>query len=146
MTKNFSEKAWQFTFYLLFFAGAVGVFNFLALFLQGQGLSGSQVGTLLGISSLIGLLAGPLGSGLADSSRRHHLILAIAILGNALAFAFFPFLHTFGWFLIMIVIESVFGAPVQSMVDNATLSMLGDERALYGRIRLGGPIASRPPP
>jgi MFS transporter, PPP family, 3-phenylpropionic acid transporter len=140
MTRNFFDKAWQFSFYFLFFAGAVGVFNFLALYLQAQGLVGSQIGTLMAVASLVGLLSGPLLSGLADSSQRHRLILALAILGNGLAFSIFPFLHTFGWLLVMIVVESLFGGPMLSMADNATLSMLGEERALYGRIRLGGTV------
>jgi PPP family 3-phenylpropionic acid transporter len=35
---------------------------------------------------------------------------------------------------------STFLAPVASLADSATMTMLGEERAMYGRIRLGGTI------
>jgi PPP family 3-phenylpropionic acid transporter len=138
--KNFNAKFWPFTFYLLFFAGAAAIFNFMALFFKSKGLPGTQIGILMGISSLVGLFAGPLWSGAADASRRHRLVLTIAILGNVTAVFLYPFFDVFGLFLLLIVIQALFGGPIISMVDNATMTMLGDEKSLYGRVRLGGTI------
>ena len=140
MGQNFSGKFWSFAFYLLFFAGAMAVYNYFALFFQQEGIPGSQIGLLLGVSSLVGLFAGPMWSGLADASRRHRLVLSITIIGNALAGFLFPVFHSFLPFLFLIVIHALFGGPIISMVDNATMSMLGDEREKYGRIRVGGTI------
>jgi len=140
MTKNFAGKFWSFAFYFLYFAGAVAVFNYLALYFQGQGLPGTQIGVLMGMMSMIGLFSGPLWSALADASQRHRLILSSAMLGNLIAVFLFPFFNSFWWFLVLIIVDSIFAGPIQSMADNATMTMLGDEKELYGRIRIGGTI------
>lgn len=140
MTKNFAGKFWSFAFYFLFYAGAVAIFNYFALYFQQQGLPGTQIGVLMGTASLIGLFSGPLWSGLADASQRHRLILSIAMLGNLIAIFLFPFSNTFWWFFTLIVIESIFAGPIMSMADNATMTMLGEEKELYGRVRIGGTI------
>jgi PPP family 3-phenylpropionic acid transporter len=140
MKINISGKFWPFSFYLLFFAGAVATYNYFALYFQQEGIPGSQIGVLMGTSSLVGLFAGPLWSGLADASHRHRLVLSVAILGNVTAIFCFPLFHTFLPFLLLMVIQSLFGGPIVSMVDNATMSMLGDEKEKYGRVRVGGTI------
>jgi PPP family 3-phenylpropionic acid transporter len=140
MTKNFTGKFWSFSFYLLFFAAAGVLFNFIALYFVSQGLSGSQIGLLMGIGSLIGLFAGPLWSGLADVSRRYRLIFSVAILGNVVMVFCFPFFHTFLGFFLLMVLQAIFGGPITSLTDHATISMLEDEKEQYGRIRLGGTL------
>ncbi len=140
MTKNFTGKFWSFTFYFLFFAGAVAVLNYYALYFQQEGLSGTQIGVLMGMASMIGLFSGPIWSGLADAGQRHRLILSIAMLGNLIAVFLFPFSNMFWWFFALIALEAIFAGPIQSMADNATMTMLGDEKELYGRVRIGGTI------
>ncbi len=140
MTKNFSSKIWSFSFYLLFFAGGAALFNFLALYFQSQGLPGSQIGILMGASALVGLVAGPALTALADAGQRHRLVLFVAILGNVAMYVVFPFFHTFAWYLLLVIVGGIFGGPVLSLVDNATMSMLDDEKQLFGRVRLGGTI------
>src|SRR5690349_2054446 len=101
MTTNLNGRFWSFTFYLLFFAGVAPLFSFLVLYYTGQGLSGSQIGVLMGVGPLIGLVTGPLWGGLADAFRRHRLVLSIAILGNVLAIFGFTFVHTFWGFFVL---------------------------------------------
>jgi PPP family 3-phenylpropionic acid transporter len=140
MTKNFPAKFWSFSFYLLFYAGAVAIYNYFALYFQQEGIPGVQIGVLMGSSSLIGIFAGPLWSGLADARHRHRLILTTAIIGNVIAILLFPVFHTFLPFLLLMIVQSMFGGPIISMVDNATMSMLGDEKERYGSVRGGGTI------
>jgi len=140
MTKNFPGKFWSFSFYLLFYAGAVAVYNYFALYFQQEGIPGVLIGVLMGSFSLIGIFAGPMWSGLADASHRHRLVLSTAIIGNVIAIFLFPVFHTFLPFLLLMIIQSLFGGPIVSMVDNATMSMLGDEKEMYGRVRIGGTI------
>jgi PPP family 3-phenylpropionic acid transporter len=135
---NASGKFWSFSFYFLFFAGAAAIYNYFALFFEARGLSGSQIGVLMASASLVGLFSGPLLSGLADATRRHRLVLTLAIAGNALAIVLFPTGDGFAMFLLLMLVQSLFGGPIISMVDNATMNMLGDERDKYGRVRLGG--------
>jgi len=40
----------------------------------------------------------------------------------------------------MIILFNIFISPVASLADSATMTMLGEERAMYGRVRLGGTI------
>ncbi len=140
MTKNIPSRFWPFSFYFLFFAGAVAIYNYYALFFQQEGIPGSQIGILLGASSLVGLFAGPLWSGAADARHRHRLVLSIAIIGNITAIFLLPFFHGFLPFLLLMVIQALFGGPIISMVDNATMTMLGNEKEMYGRVRAGGTI------
>ena len=140
MTKNFPGKFWSFSFYLLFYAGAVAVYNYFALYFQQEGIPGVLIGVLMGSFSLIGIFAGPMWSGLADASHRHRLVLSTAIIGNVIAIFLFPVFHTFLPFLLLMIIQSLFGGPIVSTVDNATMSMLGDEKEMYGRVRIGGTI------
>lgn len=137
---NLNGRFWSFTFYLLFFAGVAPLFSFLVLYYTGQGLSGSQIGVLMGIGPLIGLFAGPLWGGLADAIHRHRLILAVAMIGNMLAIFCFTFAHTFWEFFLLAVLQSLFGGPIIPLVDHATMSMLGDQKEQYGLIRMGGTV------
>ena len=51
-----------------------------------------------------------------------------------------PSLESFSLVFILIIAFNIFMSPVSSLADSATLSMLGEEKAQYGRIRLGGTI------
>jgi PPP family 3-phenylpropionic acid transporter len=140
MTKNLSGKFWSFSFYFLFYAGAVATFNYFALYFQQAGIPGVQIGILMGTASLVGIFAGPMWSGLADASHRHRLVLSIALIGNVIAIFLFPFYHSLLPFLLLMIISSIFGGPIVSMADNATMAMLGEEKEMYGRVRVGGTI------
>jgi len=133
-------KFWSFVFYFLYFSGSVTVNTYLALYFQQEGLPGSQIGVLLGLSSLCGLVAGPMLSGLADAGQRHRLILSLGLLGNLIAIFLIPFSNSFWWFLVLMVFQSIFGGPIVSLADNAALTVLGDEREQYGSLRSGGTI------
>ena len=109
MTKNFPGKFWSFSFYLLFYAGAVATYNYFALYFQQEGIPGVQIGVLIGTSSLVGIFTGPLWSGLADASHRHRLILTTAIIGNVIAILLFPAFHSFLPFLLLMIVQSMFG-------------------------------------
>jgi PPP family 3-phenylpropionic acid transporter len=138
--KNSADKFWSFTFYLLFFAGAVAAANFYALYFEQQGIPGSQIGLLMGLASLVGFFSGPVWSGLADTSRQYRLVLSLVILGNATAVFFIPFFRTFVGFLVLMLLQAFFRGPILPIVDSATVAMLGDEKEKYGRIRLGGTL------
>ncbi len=134
------RKAWPFTFNFLFFAGSATVSPFVILYYQGLGLSGAQIGILAGVGPLITLAGAPLWTGLADATHRHRACMSAAILGGVAALTVFPFLDTFAEILPVAMLLSFFFAPIASFADSAAMHMLGEERAQYGRIRLGGSL------
>jgi PPP family 3-phenylpropionic acid transporter len=132
------RKIWPFTFYFWQYAGVAFMAPFVVLFYQKLGFSGGQIGLLTGLYPLITLFSAPLWTGFADASRRHKLILSLTLLGGSLTVFAYPFLTSFIPILLLVVVSSIFLAPVSSLADSATMSMLGNEKEMYGRLRLGG--------
>jgi PPP family 3-phenylpropionic acid transporter len=134
------KKIWPFTFYFLYFAAFASLLPYFVLFYQGLGFNGTQIGLLTGVPPLITLFGAPFLSGVADSTRRHRLIMGLGI-GVAIGvMMIMPSLSAFAIVFIFIMIFNIFMSPVSPLADSATMSMLGEERAMYGRIRMGGTI------
>mgnify|MGYP001819292676 CR=1 FL=1 len=110
------------------------------LYYRGLGFTGAQIGLLSSISPLITLFSVPLWTGLADVTRRHRLVVGLALLVGVVMMLLFPLLQAFAPVLLVSVLFSAFIAPVSSFADSATLVMLADEKEMYGRVRLGGTI------
>jgi MFS transporter, PPP family, 3-phenylpropionic acid transporter len=134
------KKVWPFLFYFFFFAAASGLFPFMALYYQSIGLSGAQMGLLAGSAPLITLIGAPLWTGIADASHRHKLVMSLAIGGTILSTLIIPALRDFALLFPLVLIYAFMGAPIPSLGDSATMSMLGEQREMYGRVRLGGTI------
>jgi PPP family 3-phenylpropionic acid transporter len=59
---------------------------------------------------------------------------------SVLSIFLLPAFTSFGAIFTLIILFNIFFSPVPSLADSATMNMLGEERAMYGRIRLGGTI------
>lgn len=134
------KKIWPFTFYFLYFAALSSAMPFFVLFYQRLGFSGPQIGLLTGIPPLITLFASPFWTGLADARHWHKLIMGMGILVAVLIIFLLPSFTIFAVVFSMILLFNMFISPVSSLADSGTMTMLGEERAMYGRIRLGGTI------
>ncbi|MGB7539620.1 MAG: major facilitator superfamily domain-containing protein 6 [Anaerolineales bacterium] len=134
------KLARPFLFYVFLFAGYASAFPFIVVYYQGLGFSGAEIGLLTGISPLITFLGAPFWTRLADSTRRHRLIMSLTMATGILAVCILPLLRTFAPILVTGMILSFFMAPASSFADNSTMHTLGDKKELYGRIRLGGTI------
>ncbi len=132
------KKIWPFSFYFLYFGAFASLAPFFVIFYQGLGFTGTQIGLLTGVAPLITLVAAPFGTGLADSTRRHKLIMGLGLLMAIVLGVTLPTLRSFAAVCILIALYNIFMAPVGSLADSATMTMLGDEKAMYGRVRLGG--------
>jgi PPP family 3-phenylpropionic acid transporter len=127
-------------FYFAFFGAMSFLMPFLALYYQQAGFSGTQIGMLTGIAPLITLVGAPFWTGVADSTRRHKTILILAIVAVIIAVLFMPHFSVFYPLFALVVLYAFFGAPIISLADSATMSMLGEKKADYGRIRLWGAV------
>ena len=126
--------------YFIFFSAVAAIAPYLVLYYRSLGFSGSQVGLLLSIGPLIGLVASPFWTGYADSVGRHLTILIMALFSGMVIYALFPFLQGFGLVLAAASLLAFLTAPVFALLDSSTVYMLGDEKDRYGRIRLWGTI------
>jgi len=113
---------------------------YLALYYRQLGFTGVQSGILLGIAPLMTLLAGPFWSGWADSKNRHHLILRITVFSAIVVMAIFPVFHSYIPVILVMAGFSFFVAPINAMLDHATITMLGSKSSNYGRIRVWGTL------
>ena len=134
------RKIWPFTFYFMMFSAIAFIAPFVVLFYQDLGFSGTQIGLLTGIVPLITLFSAPLWTGLADATHRHRLLMSLGLIGGVITVAFFPILNTFVPVFIIAVLLYFFFAPVNPLADSATMSMLAEEKEMYGRVRLGGTL------
>jgi MFS family permease len=134
------KKIWPFSFYFLYFAAIASALPFFVLFYQRLGFTGTQIGLLTGIPPLITLVASPFWTGLADARRWHKLVMGLGIAISGVSVFLLPSFTDFTGVFAMIILFNIFLSPVASLADSATMTMLGKERTMYGRIRLGGTI------
>ncbi|HEX9388613.1 MAG TPA: major facilitator superfamily domain-containing protein 6 [Anaerolineales bacterium] len=134
------KRVWPFSFYFLYFAAFASLMPFFVLFYQRHGFSGAEIGLLTGVPPLIILIAMPFWTGLADAKRWHKWVMSLGITMSILVIFLLPSLTSFAVVFIAIILFNTFLSPVSSLADSATMTMLGEERAMYGRIRLGGTI------
>jgi MFS transporter, PPP family, 3-phenylpropionic acid transporter len=134
------KKIWPFSFYFLYFAALSALMPFFVLFYQRLGFNGAQIGLLTGIPPLITLVAAPFWTGVADAKRWHKLVMGAGMTIAVLSVFLLPSFTSFAIIFTLIIVFNIFISPVASLADSATMNMLGEERAMYGRIRLGGTI------
>lgn len=134
------KKIWPFSYYFLYFAAFSALMPFFVLFYQRLGFSGPQIGLLTGIPPLITLVAAPFWTGVADARRWHKLVMGVGMSVAILSIFLLPSFTSFVIIFMLIIVFNVFASPIASLADSATMNMLGEERAMYGRIRMGGTI------
>ena len=127
-------KAFYFTFY-----GAASLFvPFLALYYEGLGLNGRQIGTLLGIVPLITLFSASVWSAIADATQKHRLILIGAAVSMWFAVLAITQAESFTTLIPIVVWYALSIAPIVPLVDNSVVAALGDQKENYGRVRVWG--------
>ena len=135
-------KRLGFFYYFFFYGCSAFLLPYFVLYYQSIGFSGTQIGLLTMTAPLISMVGAPLWTAVADSTRRHRLVMTLcALIGLVGAVALFPLVTTFLPVLILVALYSFFGNPVISFADSASVHMLGGEADKYGQLRLGGTIS-----
>jgi MFS transporter, PPP family, 3-phenylpropionic acid transporter len=130
----------------LFFAlllAAVGVFfSYLALYLKTIGLSGGQIGIILGMFPLISFLVQPVWGMVSDIYRLRRSALACACFGVAIPAWLYNAGNDFWWLFGLTLVLAVMNGPIGPLGDALALEYLDHQgrREDYGSLRLWGSL------
>jgi predicted MFS family arabinose efflux permease len=125
--------------YFLYWASLAPFIPFVGLYYESINLTGSQIGQLGSIRSLVSFISSILLAFLSDFLRRRKLILRACILGMTTALLIFPHAASFATLVPIVVLYSVFLSPTGAILDENTLRSLDNPRD-YSKVRLGGSV------
>lgn len=125
--------------YFFIWIGALGFsFPFANLFFRQNGLSGAEIGLMLTVGSVAGLIASPLWGRWSDSGASLTRLLQLAFVVTA-AGVFAQSQQTlFIWFALTNVWRGFAGAGISPLSDTLALRVSDARRAGYGSIRVWG--------
>jgi PPP family 3-phenylpropionic acid transporter len=127
-------------FYFCWFAAAAAFIPFSSLYFRASGLDVAQIGILSALPGLLTIVAAPLWGLVADALRIHRLLLPLSIAGTLVPVLLISQVSGFGPLAALVVVQSLFTAPVIPLSDSATLAMLGGDRERYGTQRVWGAV------
>ena len=142
MAKYFPIRRRFQIFFTLQFAGVAMFMPYVALYLNHIGLSGAQIGILLGMMPLVAFLIQPLWGLLSDIYSLRRTALTIGCLGVALSVAAFGLTTQFHWLFIITIIMAVMRGPIMPISTALALEHLEREKRQddFGALRLWGSI------
>jgi len=127
-------------FAALFSAAAINT-TFLPLWFADRGLTPAAIGQILGLASLLRVLAGPCWGTLADQiGRRRPVMLAAGITASAAAVAYIPW-SGFLPLLLVASVQGIAGSALNPLIDSLALALARAQRMEYGPVRSIGSIA-----
>ena len=128
-------------FLAAFFAAAAVTSAYLPLWFADRGLSASEIGTVLGLGSLLRVVAVPGWGWLTDAAGRRRAVLFGAA---ALAAGCAALLAGTGGFWTILVVSAVQGVSASALTplsDALALALAGARRLDYGRTRAWGSVS-----
>ena len=126
--------------FFCFYAAMASLIPFMALYYRQVGLSGGQIGLLSAIGPLMSLIAAPAWGALADRTRRHQLLLSLAIAGAMVVMFLVSQVGSLALLALLVTAYAWFSAPIMPLVDSSVLALLGDRKAEYGKQRMWGAV------
>lgn len=131
------------TLFWFTYFGSLGIFfPYFSLYLrENAGLSGTELGMVLAVSPLVGMVAQPLWGQVADRTGARGRVLAFLTLGTALGYAALGLAEGFWNILIAVAALASVGTAVFPLMNSVSLAILRDEgRHAFGRVRVWGTI------
>ncbi len=129
--------------WFFYFAGVGIFFPYFSLYLrENAGLSGTEVGLVLSVWPLVGMLAQPLWGQLADRSGARRGILVVLMLGTAAGMLCLP--AASGLFSLTVVsgLTAVFSSSAIPMLFAVSMGSLGSRAAeAFGFVRVWGTVS-----
>jgi MFS transporter, PPP family, 3-phenylpropionic acid transporter len=127
-------------FYFCWFAAAAAFVPFSSLFFRASGLDLAQIGILSALPGLLMIVAAPIWGLVADALRIHRILLPLTIAGTLVPVLLISQASGFGSLIGLVIVQSLFTAPVVALADSATLALLGGDRERYGTQRFWGAV------
>lgn len=123
---------------------AYGVFMpYQGLYLTRRGLGGAELAVLLGVMPLVKIIAQPLWGMIADIYHARRLILSLTLVGVGVVALFFPGVHKFGVWFLLVVLFSMFEAPSMPLATAITIDYLETRQEVerFGELRMWGSLS-----
>ena len=129
-------------YWFLFLGGLGVIFPYQSLyFSENVALLGTQLGLVLAIRPLVGMVAQPVWGQLADRTGSRTRTLVILSVGTALGYALLPQAKTFPLLLAAMAFLAVFASAAMPMAVSVCMAALGDRAAeVFGRVRMWGTV------
>ena len=127
-----------FGLFTVFFSSQALIGSYMNLYLDSTGLTKSEIGLTVSISTACLLLLQPIWGLLSDKARNKNRLLMLLLALAAGAALLIPQL-TGLWMLVGgVCLVTVFYNPIQPLLENLALENLEGSRWDYGQIRMGG--------
>ena len=129
------------TLFWFTYMGSLGIFfPYFSLYLrENAALSGTQLGLVLAVPPLIGMVAQPFWGQVADRTGARSRVLAILSLGTAVGYLALGYAQDFATIMLATAALSVMGTALFPMMMSVSLAILRDAgRHAFGRVRAWG--------
>lgn len=127
--------------YFLYFGGMGVYLPFFNLYCYRLGFSGLQIGTLSAVRSLVLILFSIVWGVLADRFQSRRPIYMACNFASAGAWGFLLLTADFVWMLAIMIVYSIFYAPLIAFLEAFAMQALGKDKKRYGRLRAWGSLA-----
>lgn len=129
-----------FGLFVIFFSSLALIGSYMNLYLDSTGMSKSEIGITVSISTGFLLLVQPIWGLLSDKARNKNLLLVVMLGMAGGAAMLIPRLSGL-WLLVGgVCAVTIFYNPIQPLLENLALEQLEGSRWDYGQIRMGGTI------
>jgi MFS transporter, PPP family, 3-phenylpropionic acid transporter len=126
--------------HFLYFAALSYFIPYINLYFEDVGLSGSEIGLVRSLLSLVGIVAAPLWGMLSDALRLRRGLFVVGTVGSLTFVLIMSRATQLGWLIALGALHSFMLAIVMPLLTSMTLELLGERRAEYGHMRLWGAV------
>lgn len=134
------EKTVLLTIFFLFYAAAGSIEPVLSLIFHEKGFPLEQVSILTALPRMMILLAGPLWAAVADRFRLHKYIFPLTMALSIPCALGMLFVFDYDVLFVVVFLFSINYAPIRSLCDGLTVSLLKEKSHEYGKIRAWGAV------
>ncbi len=127
--------------YFIYF-GVMGVFlPYFNLYCYHLGFSGSQIGTISAVRSLVMIALPMVWAALADRFNIRRAIFITCSFCSAAAWSLFLVVRTYRPMLLATIVYALFYAPLIAFLEAFAMDVLAERKKQYGRMRAWGSVA-----